>query len=91
MVLFRGGSSRTRTSGPGQVLKSVPVHSPKVFWTTGRVLLFSAFTGTAAYLFGINDASQLQLPWTKSAGPQYASKKDMEKASRLESMEKYHC
>jgi len=79
-VLFRGGSSRARTSGPGQVLKSAPVHSPKVFWTTGRVLLFSAFTGTAAYLFGINDASQLQLPWTTSAGPQYASKKDMEKA-----------
>jgi D-lactate dehydrogenase (cytochrome) len=44
------------------------------------VLLFSAFTGTATYLYGINDASKLQLPWMKATGPQYATKKEMEKA-----------
>ncbi|KAH6620394.1 D-lactate dehydrogenase mitochondrial precursor [Boeremia exigua] len=80
LPLFNGGRFRAKTSGPRKIVRPGPEHVQKAFWTTGRVLLFSAFTGTATYLYGINDASKLQLPWMKSIGPQYASKKVMEKA-----------
>ena len=52
-------------------------HPPKPLWTTGRVLLFSAFVGALTYVYGINDASQNrdQLNWI----PQYGKKKDLEK------------
>lgn len=82
MPLLRRGSSRARSNGPSEALKSGSTNAQRAFWTTGRVLLFSAFTGTATYLYGINDASKLQVPWMKSTGPQYASKRDMEKAGQ---------
>jgi D-lactate dehydrogenase (cytochrome) len=58
------------------------------FWTTGRVLLFSAFTGTLTYLYGINDTSSSllnsaqtpQTPQTKAITPIYATKPALEKA-----------
>lgn len=55
------------------------------FWTTGRVLLFSAFTGSLTYLYGINDfgsslrSSQTQ-PTSQPISPAYATKPALEKA-----------
>lgn len=54
------------------------------FWTTSRVLLFSAFTGSLTYLYGISDTSSLfrqnllatQNPYV----PVYAKKAELEKA-----------
>lgn len=80
LPVFKRGASRSRTTGPSQTTKAGSAHSQKAFWTTGRVLLLSAFTGSATYLYGINDASKLQLPWMKATGPQYATKTEMEKA-----------
>ncbi|KAJ9622737.1 D-lactate ferricytochrome c oxidoreductase [Taxawa tesnikishii (nom. ined.)] len=55
----------------------------KPFWTTGRVLLLSAFTGSLTYLYGINDTSSSFRQGdakTEAKKPVYASRKDMEKA-----------
>ncbi|KAF1983811.1 D-lactate dehydrogenase mitochondrial precursor [Aulographum hederae CBS 113979] len=53
------------------------------FWTPGRVLLFSAFVGSGAYLYGVNDASRyLSKSWVRSTAPQYASKSKLELAMR---------
>jgi D-lactate dehydrogenase (cytochrome) len=53
-------------------------------WTTGRVLLFSAFTGSLTYLYGINDTSSFfrskNAPPTLSITPAYATKPALEKA-----------
>ncbi|UPX13821.1 D-lactate dehydrogenase (cytochrome) [Ascochyta rabiei] len=78
--LLKRESSRARPPGLKHTTKPGPVRNQKAFWTSGRVLLFSAFTGTATYLYGVSDASSVQLPWLKSTGPQYASKHEMEKA-----------
>jgi len=77
---LRRSNSRARTTGPSRTTKAEPAYSQKAFWTTGRVLIFSAFTGTATYLYGINDASKLQLPWMKATGPQYATREELDKA-----------
>jgi len=56
------------------------------FWTTGRVLLFSAFTGSLAYLYGVNDTSSLLSSTDTSnqpigpSPPAYATKSTLEKA-----------
>ncbi|KAF2857012.1 D-lactate dehydrogenase mitochondrial precursor [Plenodomus tracheiphilus IPT5] len=72
----RGARAR---SGPGQNFRSTSLQRP--FWNSGRVMLFSAFTGTTTYVYGVNDDPyRLQLPWTKVPGPQYAKKRDMETA-----------
>ncbi|KAF2146276.1 uncharacterized protein K452DRAFT_315485 [Aplosporella prunicola CBS 121167] len=53
------------------------------FWTTGRVLGFSAFTGTLSYLVGSNNVDPLHIFGAKkTAEPVYANQKDMKKAIR---------
>lgn len=54
------------------------------FWTTGRVLLFTTFTGSLAYLFGIGDSSSFfkrnLAAGTKPSKPVYANKRELESA-----------
>lgn len=62
----------------------------KPFWTAGRVALFSAFTGSLAYLYGVNDSrAGIATPWTtkqtKQTTPKYASKQELEKVIVLAS------
>lgn len=58
--------------------------TPKAFWTTGRVLLFTAFTGSLTYLYGIYDTSsflrQQLAPLSKSSKPTFADKQSLERA-----------
>jgi D-lactate dehydrogenase (cytochrome) len=77
--LLKRGGTRART---GAEQRFRPEHLQRPFWNSGRVLLFSAVTGTTTYFYGANDdPHRVQLPWLKSSGPQYASKKEMENAS----------
>lgn len=77
--LLKRTGTRART-GADQTFKFEHLQRP--FWNSGRVLLFSAVTGTTTYFYGANEEPhRLQMPWLKSAGPQYASKYDMEKVS----------
>lgn len=56
------------------------------FWTTGRTLLFSAFVGSLAYVYGVADTrsyiTELKL-WKngKTKEPQYGSAKELDKVS----------
>lgn len=60
--------------------KFKPEHLQPPFWNSGRVLLFTAITGTTTYFYGAKEEPhRLPLPWLKSTGPQYANKKEMEK------------
>ncbi|KAF2271210.1 D-lactate dehydrogenase mitochondrial precursor [Lojkania enalia] len=77
--LLRRGVLRTQTHAAEQTIK--PTNGGKPFWTSGRVLLFTGLSGSATYLYGVNDSnSPFQFPWHKSTKPHYASKSDMEKA-----------
>jgi len=77
-----------RRSARWQSTATKPVHQPPPsFWTTGRVLLFSAFTGSLTYLYGINDTSSFfrsakesQIQPIGPASPVYATKPALEKA-----------
>jgi D-lactate dehydrogenase (cytochrome) len=76
--LFNRGGLRMRTTASRQTTESS--HGSKPFWTTGRVLLLSAFTGTATYLYGTNnDAPKLPFSKHQPYTPCYASKKELEK------------
>ncbi|KAL6712310.1 D-lactate ferricytochrome c oxidoreductase [Coniothyrium glycines] len=76
--LIKRGAIRSQT-GTGQRFRPKDVQRP--FWNSGRVLLFSAVTGTTTYFYGAKEEPyRLPLPWLKAAGPQYANKKEMEKA-----------
>ncbi|KAI8938002.1 hypothetical protein NX059_005676 [Plenodomus lindquistii] len=75
---LKRGATRARSGGQ-QTLR--PRSLPRPFWNSGRVMLFSAATGTTTYVYGVNDDPyRLQLPWSKTPGPQYASKREMETA-----------
>lgn len=51
------------------------------FWTTGRVLLLTALTGSLTFAFGVYGTSTpFQLVKPASNGPVYATREDMEKA-----------
>ncbi|KAF2653943.1 D-lactate dehydrogenase mitochondrial precursor [Lophiostoma macrostomum CBS 122681] len=77
--LLKRGVFRAQTSSAEQAFK--PRHLQQPFWTSGRVLLFSAFTGSTTYYYGTNENTPwLQLPWKNSSQPHYASKNEMEKA-----------
>ncbi|RMZ72298.1 D-lactate dehydrogenase (cytochrome) [Pyrenophora seminiperda CCB06] len=77
-LLLKRNGTRARTGAEQSVR---PGHVQRPFWNSGRVLLFSAVTGTTTYFYGANEEPhRLQMPWLKSTGPQYASKYDMEKA-----------
>ncbi|KAM0717876.1 hypothetical protein Q7P37_006208 [Cladosporium fusiforme] len=63
--------------------RQTPTTTTTQFWTTGRVLLLSAFTGSLTYLYGVNDTSSfLSKPQTPSPPiqPAYATKPSLEKA-----------
>jgi hypothetical protein len=58
----------------------------KPFWNSGRVLLFSTATGMTTYFYGANDeTTRFPSSWRRTPGPQYASKVEMERASRSSS------
>ncbi|KAI9655773.1 MAG: hypothetical protein M1821_005208 [Bathelium mastoideum] len=59
---------------------TTPPRAPRAFWTTNRVLFFTAFTASLAYYLGVGDAAKLRKTWSKEPRPQYASKAQMEKA-----------
>ena len=55
-------------------------NSRPVSWTTGRVLLISAFASSLAYLYGVIDARPLaDQPVGKHTNPRYGSNKDLTK------------
>lgn len=71
-----------KQSTAGQLNNANPVQQ-RAFWTSGRVFLLTAFTGSLTYLYGFSDAkASLQKPTVKApqAAYNYGSKKDMEKA-----------
>lgn len=72
-------------------------HQPAggAFWTTTRVLLFSAFAGSLAYLYGVNDTSSFLKKSSVVVGggggarkPVYATKAELEKVRFLPSFER---
>lgn len=52
---------------------------PPAFWTTGRVILFSSFTGALTYLYGVYDNGSFNAFKSGTSKPVYASQKEMEK------------
>lgn len=66
----RGQSSSTRSS----------TQNERHFWTTGRVALLSAFTGSLTYLLGISDISSHLQQQPSPSKPVYANKTELEKA-----------
>ena len=64
--------------------------TPAPFWTTPRVLLFTAFAGSLTYLYGISDTSSFLKQDAKTSKanlqkkPVYAKKAELEKVSVLE-------
>ncbi|KIW07485.1 glycolate oxidase, subunit GlcD, variant [Verruconis gallopava] len=52
------------------------------FWTSGRVLLLTAFTASLTYVYGVHDAGSLGpvSAALRSKAPKYGTKKDMEAA-----------
>ncbi|KAH3920814.1 hypothetical protein HBI56_011390 [Parastagonospora nodorum] len=77
--LLKRGGYRFRTTASEQ--KSRSTYGYKPFWNSGRVLLFSAVTGTTTYFYGANDeAGRFHIPWRRAPGPQYANKHEMERA-----------
>ncbi|KAH7405859.1 D-lactate dehydrogenase mitochondrial precursor [Phaeosphaeria sp. MPI-PUGE-AT-0046c] len=77
-VLKRGGT-RLRTTAAEQSSRRTFNYRP--FWNSGRVLLFSAATGTTTYFYGANDeTTRFPVPWRRSPGPQYANKYELETA-----------
>ncbi|KAL2054085.1 hypothetical protein ABVK25_005624 [Lepraria finkii] len=55
--------------------------SPGPFWTTSRVLLFTTFASSLAYIYGVTDTgSHLDELWRRNKAPQYGTAKDLQKA-----------
>jgi D-lactate dehydrogenase (cytochrome) len=82
--LLQRGAFRNQANAVEHTVKSKSIQKP--FWTSSKVLLFTALTGSTTYVYGANDntsTSLLQIPWTKSSKPHYASKRDMEKAGSM--------
>jgi hypothetical protein len=62
-----------------------PPPAKRVFWSSGRVLLFTTFTASLTYLLGINDVTRSVKPWnTTLRVPSYGTKRDMEKVFYLQ-------
>ncbi|KAL1621865.1 D-lactate ferricytochrome c oxidoreductase [Diplodia seriata] len=74
-----GFASQARKSSVRGTRNAAKVSSP-AFWTTGRVLLFSSFTGALTYLYGVYDTSALNAFKSGTSKPVYANQKQMEKA-----------
>jgi len=74
-----GQSRRWQSTSTG----NATTHTPKAFWTTGRVALLTAFTGSLTYLYGISDTSSHVRGASgslASSKPVYATKAELEKA-----------
>ncbi|KAF1995766.1 D-lactate dehydrogenase mitochondrial precursor [Amniculicola lignicola CBS 123094] len=77
--LLKRGARRTQMSAAEK--SGRPNIGPNPFWTSGRVVAFTAFTGSATYLYGANDyGPRSGLPWVTSNKPRYANTALMEKA-----------
>ncbi|WPH01710.1 Hypothetical protein R9X50_00456200 [Acrodontium crateriforme] len=73
----------SHTRSARRLQSTVTSSNPTHFWSTSRVLLFTAFTGTLTYLYGINDASshlKQPSPSGYTTTPVYAKKADLERA-----------
>jgi hypothetical protein len=55
----------------------------KTGWTTGRVLLFTAFASSVAYVVGIADVGPRLVEQEQAEFPHYAGKTDMEKVVKF--------
>jgi hypothetical protein len=76
--LLKRGGFRLRTTKAEPNFRSSYGYKP--FWNSGRVLLFSTATGMTTYFYGANDeTTRFQIPWRRAPGPQYASKREMER------------
>lgn len=64
-----------------QGVKNAVKASPPAFWTTGRVILFSTFTGALTYLYGVYDTSALHAFKSGTSKPVYATHTQMEKVT----------
>jgi hypothetical protein len=81
LPLFKRSGLRLRTTKVQPNFESKYGYKP--FWNSGRVLLFSTATGMTTYFYGANDeTTRFPILWRKNPGPQYASKIEMERASR---------
>jgi len=76
---------RTRIRAQSTMTESRHASTQKPLWTTGRVVLLTAFTGSLAYLVGVGDTSSFfrrsttkPADATKNAKPVYATKRQME-------------
>ncbi|KAL5117754.1 D-lactate ferricytochrome c oxidoreductase [Pleosporales sp. CAS-2024a] len=77
--LLKRASARFKTTAPEYNFKHA--HGYKPFWNSGRVLLFSAATGTTTYFYGAhNEPRRFHVPWRRAPGPQYANKHELESA-----------
>ncbi|KAK8234364.1 D-lactate dehydrogenase mitochondrial precursor [Phyllosticta capitalensis] len=74
-------SSQTRRNAAQKVNRSSVESGQVAFWTTGRVLLLTALTGSLTYAYGLNGtgSSFKSLGFTSKA-PKYATRQEMEKA-----------
>ncbi|KAK7530404.1 D-lactate dehydrogenase mitochondrial precursor [Phyllosticta citricarpa] len=71
-------SQQTRRSSAHNVARQA---GQATFWTTGRVLLLSALTGSLTYAYGVYGTSTpIKSLSSASNGPVYATRKEMEKA-----------
>ena len=80
---FLKRGTRTQTSRAEEAFR--PKTLPRPFWSSSRVLLFTALTGSSAFLAGVNDETHLfEIPWRRSNRPRYAAKTELENASSWE-------
>lgn len=76
-------SSRSRTRNLGRAASSYrKLPAKRTFWSSSRVLLFGAFTGTLTYLYGVNDAKPTSniVKAVHARRPHYGGKNAMEMA-----------
>ncbi|KAK3071850.1 D-lactate ferricytochrome c oxidoreductase [Teratosphaeriaceae sp. CCFEE 6253] len=84
-VCRRGDATGTTRRAQRWQSTTAPQSHPPLqshFWTTGRVALFAAFTGTLTYLYGISDLSSNAQQHQDASPPKpvYATKTELEKA-----------
>ncbi|KAF2691525.1 D-lactate dehydrogenase mitochondrial precursor [Lentithecium fluviatile CBS 122367] len=76
---FLKRGARTQTSRAEEAFRHKTL--PQPFWSSTRVLAFTALTGSAAFVAGVNDQShRFQLLWHRSNKPRYAGKTELENA-----------
>jgi D-lactate dehydrogenase (cytochrome) len=77
---FLKRGARAQTSRAEEAFR--PKTLPKPFWSSSRVLLFTATGSSAAFLVGVHDEShRFEHLWRRSKTPRYAAKTELENAS----------